>query len=342
MSWEIKCGDALERLREMPDESVQCCVTSPPYWGQRSYGSDEEIGQEPQLSDYIANLVATFDGVRRVLASDGTLWLNVGDTFSGGRNGKPGPQADGKHRARTRGWVPPQAAGGSGLANKQLCGVPWRLALALQEAGWFLRCDVIWEKPNTLPDGSARDRPSRNHEYIFLLTKQPRYFFDLDAIREESDPNQQAHNERYAKVYDAHTERSVPNGQPGNANNEGIHSRPGKGGRPKRSVWRVSTVPFADGHTATFPPKLIEPCVLAGSKPGDIVLDPFAGAATTGLVSTQLGRDFIGIELNPDYVTLGEDRIRRWEANPAGHLKNTPPLEGQLALATSTESEGAG
>lgn len=308
-SWRVIEGDCLDRLRELEAGSVQTCVTSPPYWGQRNYDHDLQVGLERTLGAYVDSLVAVFRLVRRVLADDGTAWLNLGDTYSGARNGKPGPQADAKHHGRTRGWVPPQAAGGSGLPLKNLCGVPWRVAFALQKDGWVLRSDVIWEKPNTIPD-PAQDRPSRNHEYIFLLTKRPRYYFDAGAIREDSAPAQQAHNERYAKVYDAHSERSVPAGQPGNVNNDGIHSRPGEGGRPKRTVWRVSTVPFAKGHTATFPPKLIEPCILAGSRVGDTVLDPFAGAGTTGLVATRHGRGFIGIELNPAYAEMARQRIR--------------------------------
>lgn len=306
--WEMRQGDALELLRAMPDESVHCCVTSPPYWGHRNYEHDGQIGLEATLDGYLSSLIAVFAEVRRVLRSDGTLWVNIGDTYSGARNGRPGPQADAKHHGRTRGWTPPQAAGGSGLANKQLCGVPWRLAFALQADGWWLRSDVIWEKPNTLPD-PAKDRLSRNHEYIFLLAKRPRYYFDADAIREESEPAQEAHNQRYARVYEAHTAASAANGQPGNVNNVGIHSRPGDGGRPKRTIWRVATTPFAEGHFATFPVKLVEPCLLAGCPEGGTVLDPFAGSGTTGMVALRHGRSFVGLELNAGYVELARRRI---------------------------------
>lgn len=275
VSWEIRQGDALDQLREMPAESAQCCVTSPPYFGLRDYGTSGQIGLEATPDEYVVALVAVFREVRRVLRRDGTLWLNLDDGFS----------------------------------DKQLRGMPWRVALALQADGWWLRCDVIWDKPNTLPEPSAKDRPARNHEYLFLLSRARHYHYDGLVIREESDPAQQAHNERYAKVYDAHTERTVPNGQPGNVNNAGIHSRPGPGGRPKRSVWRISTVPFA-GHFATFPPKLIEPCVLAGCPGGGTVLDPFAGSGTTGVVALRHGRSFIGIELNPIYAEMGRRRLR--------------------------------
>lgn len=180
--WHVQQGDALECLRGMADGSVQCCLTSPPYWGLRDYEVDGQIGLEETLASYVAKLVEVFTEVRRVLRDDGTLWLVLGDTYSGGRNGAPGRTSDSRHRARTRGWVPPQAKGGSGLANKQLCGVPWRVALALQDAGWWLRSEIIWHKVNAPVEGSVRDRPSRSHESVFLFARGPKYKYRLPAV----------------------------------------------------------------------------------------------------------------------------------------------------------------
>lgn len=296
---------------ELQGETVQTVVTSPPYWGLRDYGVERQIGLEASPEQYVERVVDVFRHVRRVLRNDGTAWLNLGDTYSGGRNGAPGPQADVRHPGRTRGWVPPQAAGGTGLAQKQLVGIPWRVALALQADGWFLRCDVIWAKSNFMPE-AVKDRPTRAHEYLFLLTKRPRYFYDADAVREPNvSPEQYEHTTRYAKEYEAHTDRieAGMGGQPGNVNNVGIHSRPGEPGRNLRSVWNIATTPFPEAHFATFPKKLVEPCVKAGSRPGDTVLDPFAGSGTTGVVALRLGRSFIGIELNPQYAELARRRI---------------------------------
>ena len=264
-TWEIRDGDAVARLRDMPAGSVQCCVTSPPYYGLRDYSAPGQIGLELTPDQYVAALVEVFRQVRRVLRADGTLWLNIGDSYNGymanqrgtslsGRNQQARPVFESGHGRRT-----------SEAKAKDLLGIPWMVAFALRADGWYLRSDIIWAKPNPMPE-SVTDRPTSAHEHIFLLAKSPRYFYDADAIREASDPEQEAHNQRYAKVYDGPS-TAPENGKPGSVNNGGIHSRPGPGGRNKRNVWEVATQPYAGAHFATFPPRLIEPCILAGTSP---------------------------------------------------------------------------
>jgi DNA modification methylase len=277
----IVVSDARDALRDVAAGTVRCAITSPPYLGMRDYGVDGQIGAKGcTIEQYVHDMVETFRGVRRALSDDGTLWLNLGD----------------------------------GLAKRQLMGLPWRVALALQADGWWLRCDVIWAKRNIKPEGTATDRPTRAHEYLFLLSKSRHYYYDADAVREPSvSPEQEAHNQKYAKVYDVHSRRaqSKLGIQPGNVGDVGIHSRPGREGRNRRSVWTVSSIRPRGAHFATFPPKLIEPCVLASSAPGDLVLDPFAGSGTTGVVALSHGRRFLGIELNPEYAKIARDRIAR-------------------------------
>ncbi len=432
MTWRLEQGDAVERLRELPAESVQACVTSPPYWGLRDYGTaaweggdsecdhagppkasersglkndgrpepgrkdyemaatvpfrdvcgkcgakriDSQLGLEPTPEEYVANLVAVFREVRRVLRDDGSVWLNLGDSYFGAGRG-PSDLADdrGFHTAVTRDGFPLKGVYRHGsLKSKDLVGIPWRVAFALQADGWWLRSDIIWNKPNPMPE-SVTDRPTRAHEYIFLLTKSARYFYDADAIREEGE---------------GRLDRSP--GSNGRIGVQGWKAEPLEeaNGRNKRSVWTVTTQPYPEAHFATFPPKLIEPCILAGSppkccgecgapwerevevgpekegiergknesahrahrwhpqraaggglgtreretlywcptctchyqedslatfKPDDsgrsVVLDPFAGSGTTGLVALRHDRSFIGIELNPDYCELARNRIR--------------------------------
>lgn len=263
-------GNSVDVARSLPPKSVQTIVTSPPYFGLRDYGSPGEFGAEATPTEFVANLVGLFRELRDVLSDDGTVWLNLGDSYGKG---------------------------------KQLLGIPWRVALALQDDGWILRSDIIWAKRNFMPE-AVTDRVTKAHEYIFMFTKKPKYYFDAAAIREDSDPGQEAHNEKYAREYSKHSSRAATTGQPGNVNNVGIHSRPGKPGRNKRSVWTVSTVPFNEAHFATYPPELIRPCILAGSRPGDTVLDPFSGSGTTGMVATLEGRKYVGIDLNRDYLDL--------------------------------------
>ncbi|MFN9480246.1 MAG: DNA-methyltransferase [Betaproteobacteria bacterium] len=257
-------GDALNALASLPDESIQCAVTSPPYWGLRDYGIAGQIGLEESLSQYINRLVAVFAQVGRVLRPDGTLWLNVGDGFTSGNRGYRAP--DRKNAARAMSIRPDTP---DGLKPKDLLGVPWRLAFALQEDGWFLRSDVVWHKPNAMPE-SVKDRPTRAHEYLFLLSRSERYYYDHHAVREPTANNQW---------------------------------------RARRSVWNVPTQTSGVEHFAAFPPALIEPCILSSSRPGDFVLDPFFGSGTVGLVCQRLGRRFVGIELNPRYVQIAIERI---------------------------------
>lgn len=331
-SWEIRKGDALEHLGAMPDGSVQCCITSPPYYGLRDYGHEQQIGLESTPDEYVCALVEVFRELRSVLRDDGTLWLNLGDCYAGswGAQSRGGPPSASStlegnghrgggakinalsrvqiaaHPKSTRTGSIPR---GADYKPKDLLGIPWMVAFALRADGWYLRSEIIWAKPNPMPE-NVRDRPTKAHEQVFLLSKSRRYHYDTDRIREDGVSKAQTeHNLRYAKVYDTHTANTVPHGQPGNVNHEGIHSRPGPGGHNKPTVWSVATVPFSDAHFATFPPKLIEPMVLAGCPEGGTILDPFAGAGTTGVVALRHNRSFIGIELNPTYVALARRRI---------------------------------
>lgn len=257
-------GDAEELLRRLPSSFFRCCVTSPPYWGLRDYGAQGQIGAEDDPDEYVERLVAVFEQVRRVLKEDGTFWLNVGDSYTSGNRGYRAP--DKKHPIRAMSY---RARTPDGLKPKDLVGIPWRLAFALQKAGWYLRSDIIWEKPNCMPE-SVKDRPTRCHEYIFLLSKSPHYYYDYESIKEAK-------------------------------------------GRNRRTIWSIPTEPFPGAHFATFPPSLIEPCIIAGSEPGDWVLDPFFGAGTVGVVCEQQRRNYVGIELNPDYVRMAVERIRKTE-----------------------------
>jgi site-specific DNA-methyltransferase (adenine-specific)/site-specific DNA-methyltransferase (cytosine-N4-specific) len=263
----VMVGDAGAILRNIPDESFQCCVTSPPYWGLRDYGIPNQIGAETNLEDYLCNLTAVFREVRRTLREDGTLWLNIGDSYTSGNRTWRDP--DKKNPARAMEYRPPTP---DGLKPKDLIGVPWRLAFALQADGWYLRSDIIWNKPNCQPE-SVKDRPTRSHEYIFLLSKSERYYYDFASVREQ-------------------------------ANGSGRQ-------RNRRTVWSINTEPFPDAHFATFPPALVEPCVIAGSREGDHVLDPFFGAGTVGVVCNNLHRTFLGIELKEEYAEIARQRLGR-------------------------------
>ena len=346
---EIHCGDAREILATLPSESVHTCVTSPPYWGLRDYGVDGQIGLERTPQEYVSNLVLVFREVRRVLKVDGTLWLNLGDCYATGagkvgdcpgggeqgarwkgeatrvRDTKRGYRADrlangrgdspGIFRKKTRadrdrnhcgkntsivGMGPmtqPNRMPIEGLKPKDLVGIPWRVAFALQQDGWYLRSDIIWSKPNPMPE-SVSDRPTKSHEYIFLLSKSERYYYQSAAIAEESTSD---HSSGVTK----------------RANNlqqwrSGFSTRVPWDRRPlrnRRTVWTVATQPLAEAHFATFPPKLIKPCILAGCPPGGTVLDPFFGAGTTGLVAAENGCSCIGIEINPEYIEIARRRL---------------------------------
>ncbi len=262
---DILVGDCRKLLQQIPDGTLQMCVTSPPYWGLRDYGVAGQIGAESTIDAYCADLVAVFREVRRTLRDDGTLWLNIGDSYTSG--GRTWRDVDDKNSARGMDYRAPTPAG---LKPKDLIGVPWRLAFALQADGWYLRTDIIWSKPNGQPE-SVRDRPVRSHEYVFLLSKSERYFYDADAIRELTAD--------------------------------------GKGTRNRRSVWSLHTEPYAGAHFAVFPPELARLCILGGSQPGSVVLDPFLGSGTTGMVALQHGRGFTGIELKEEYAALARERI---------------------------------
>lgn len=300
-------GDAVEQMRSLPDTSVDCVVTSPPYYGLRDYGGlAGQVGLEDTPAEYVARLVEVFREARRVLADDGTLWVNLGDSYayppgSSGKQGRTGQRAD-------RTFTADQVRGTRSVPPKNLLGVPWRVAFALQDDGWVLRSEIIWAKRNIMPE-SVTDRVTRAHEQVFMLTKGPKYFYDAEAIREDSDPEQEQHNQRYAREYTKHTRRAAETGQPGNVNNIGIHSRPGRGGRNARSVWTISSTPLKEAHFATFPVELPRRCIAAGCKPDGTVLDPFSGAGTTAIAAQQLGRRAIGIDLNPAYHDIALRRM---------------------------------
>lgn len=256
----IVIADAKRVLQSVGASTFQTTITSPPYWSLRDYGIEGQIGLEASVDQYIADLVEIFEEVRRTTSDDGTLWLNIGDSYtSGGRNRRA---PDKKNPIRAMDVRPPTP---DGLKPKDLIGVPWKLAFALQEAGWFLRADLIWHKPNCQPE-SVRDRPTRAHEYLFLFSKSERYTYHSEAVR---GPNE----------------------------------------RNLRTVWDIHTRPLKDAHFATFPIELVEPCVLLGSSPDDLVLDPFIGAGTTGLAALETGRRFLGVELNPRYAEIAEARL---------------------------------
>ena len=303
-SFSLLLGNCLDVLSALPESSVQCCVTSPPYWGLRNYGVDGQLGLEETPDAYVANMVAVFRAVRRVLRDDGTLWLNLGDSYSGaaGGNNRGEGAGGGKERGKAMGFgtLPKRKDLEGGLKHKDLAGIPWRVAFALQADGWWLRQDIIWYKPNPMPE-SVTDRCTKAHEYIFLLTKSAKYFYDNEAVKEKSLHVGVTH--RAANKGKAHSEEA------------GLDTRPKVDWttpetRNKRSVWTVATKPYKDAHFATFPPKLIEPCILAGSAADTLVLDPFSGAGTTGVVAVQHGRRYIGIELNPDYLEMSRKRIQ--------------------------------
>ena len=306
----IHTGDCLEVLKTLPDESVHCCVTSPPYYALRDYGMEEQIGREATPKEYISRLTEVFTEVRRVLRSDGTLWLNIADTYAG--KGNQGDFVDPKNPKGRNGQAVALNYKVEGCKPKDMIGIPWMLAFALRDSGWYLRNDIIWMKENPMPE-SCKDRCSRCYEHIFLLSKSRKYFFDAKAISEPIAPATAEWLKRGMKGGNKYG-KPVP-GQPQTQ----TINRPRAHGeitdsminpmRNKRDVWVVNTVPFKGGHYAAYPPKLVEPCLLAGCPEGGIVLDPFFGSGTTGMVAKQMGRHYIGIELNPEYAELAKARI---------------------------------
>jgi len=361
----IHCGDALTVLQGLPDNVIQCCVTSPPYWGLRDYGNnDTGIGLEPTFDEYLARIVAVFREVRRVLRDDGTLWLNMGDSYAGGGNNAGNTKEISAKQGSNRGNRYEKKLVPHGLKPKDLIGQPWRVAFALQADGWYLRSDIIWHKPNPMPE-SVTDRPTKSHEYIFLMTKSARYYYNADAVRE-------APAQDYGRRPDDYNGRDFNwTKEKGGIRTTDKWSNPL--GRNRRTVWTIPTAPFPQAHFATFPPKLVEPCIMAGTPPkccgvcgapweavverkatnhkarqdrqdatggamtggvgknfpdvdraitgyrptcdhGDgsgrsIVLDPFMGSGTVALVAKELNRDYVGIEMNPEYIVMAEKRL---------------------------------
>lgn len=323
----IEFGDCRDTMRRWAQQGIkaQMCVTSPPYFGLRDYGHPGQIGLEQTPDEYITAMVEVFRCVWDVLADDGVLWLNIGDSYAAQRSGthqpaetlaggKGGKMADGSsvNRDRHDGYNPTRNAAAIGLKHKDLIGIPWRLAFALQADGWYLRQDIIWHKPNPMPE-SVRDRCTKAHEYIFLLSKSERYFFDSEAMKEPAVSDKPAGNKRhkYADAYASGTSKEHRT-KAGLLALQGVEWET----RNRRSVWTVATKPYKGAHFATFPPALIEPCILAGSRPGDVVLDPFMGSGTTAAVALQHGRQYLGCELNPDYKPLQDERISPHTAGP--------------------------
>lgn len=338
MDWLNRChfGDCLDVLRRMPGGIAQTCVTSPPYFGLRDYGHAGQIGLEDTPEAFIAKLVGVFREVRRVLRDDGTCWVNMGDSYATDPKGPEGGKAtsglagggDYQHSTTPPGlgkWSYRQA----GYKRKDLLGVPWMLAFALRADGWYLRQDIIWHKPNPMPE-SVKDRCTKSHEYIFLLSKSQRYYFDNGAIQEDAEGGEpgNVNPAKGAAAYEAgdnkhrtkagllaysFKRRTATEGKPGapDQHRDDRDDIAYIGRRNKRDVWTVATKPYAGAHFATFPPELIEPCILAGAPAGGVVLDPFFGSGTTGEVAQNLGRHFIGCELNPVYKPLQDERTRQ-------------------------------
>lgn len=291
----IFLSDCITGLQSLPDKSINCCVTSPPYYGLRDYGMDGQIGLEETPEAYIAKMVEVFREVKRVLRDDGTLWLNIGDSYSGsGGAGNQFGQLEKKGFKKYK-------QGNTGLKPKDLIGIPWMLAFTLRADGWYLRQDIIWHKPNPMPE-SVTDRCTKSHEYIFLLSKSAKYYYDYETIREEIKETNLGFISARART---------ASGALGGKNQHNMERRDYDEikGANKRSVWTVTTKPFKESHFATFPEDLIAPCVLAGCPENGIVLDPFMGAGTTALVARKLNRNYVGFELNPEYKKIAEKRL---------------------------------
>lgn len=304
MAERFLLGDALEQLRTMPPESVHTCVTSPPYYNLRDYGTEGQIGNEASVEEYINTLVRIFREVRRVLRPDGTLWVNIGDSYAT-RSGNQPPTNTRNSCGHTAKKTP------TGYKYKDMIGVPWLLAFALRADGWYLRQDIIWNKSNCMPE-AVKDRCTKSHEYVFLLSKSERYYFDAQAISEPA--TSEKGNARTFRGGGAYTGgRAHDNSAQVKRESHGNVENP-TGRRNKRDVWTISTTGFRGAHFAVFPEKLVEPCILAGCPAGGVVLDPFMGSGTTGVVAKRLGRDFVGVEINPEYVKMATARIA--EAKP--------------------------
>lgn len=318
-------GHCLDVLKTFPDNFVSTVVTSPPYWGLRDYGVDGQIGLEATVEEYVSNLVSVFREVKRVLKDDGTLWLNLGDVYAGSGRGR---NADGKGNPGNNHFQSVGQVTGivsitksvDGLKPKDLIGLPWRLAFALQQDGWYLRQDIVWNKPNAMPE-SVRDRPTKSHEYIFLLSKSPKYYYDHESIKEPAVYGQQdVRGSEGAfgppqRAKRTSKEKGSFNGKYGHEAFRAIRDK-----RNKRSVWTVATKPLKEAHFATFPEALIEPCILAGAPAEGIVMDPFFGSGTVGRVAAKHNRNFIGIELNPGYIEISDRLLSNVQLELINHF----------------------
>jgi DNA modification methylase len=308
---KIFTGDALTILRTLPSRIVQTCVTSPPYWGLRDYGVKGQLGLEKTPAQYVARIVDLFREVRRVLREDGTLWLNLGDCYAQSMYGSGGGWAKKKNEYTNAPAQDRSLFKYPGymhrLKNKDLVGIPWRVALALQADGWYLRQDIIWHKPNPMPE-SVTDRCTKAHEYLFFLSKSSRYYFDSEAIKERAAQNRWS-GKKSMNLKNSKDRDGIFGGLTRERDMMPEY-------RNRRSVWTVATKPYRGAHFATFPPGLIEPCISAGTPAGGLVLDPFLGSGTTAAVASGLQRHYIGIELNPAYVKLARSRLREFAQSP--------------------------
>lgn len=306
--YEIKQGDSLAVLREMPSDSVDCCVTSPPYWGLRDYGVDGQIGLEATPDAFVGRLVEVFREVRRVLKEDGTCWVNLGDSYNAHPGQRKTTDKAGSKQNTSEGSIGAPSRNVVSLKPKDLVGIPWRVAFALQADGWWLRQDIIWHKPNPMPE-SVRDRCTKAHEYVFLLTKSAKYFWDAEAMSEPLARPEEVNRKTPAvfggadKWIDAKKQSRLHSG------NE--YKGTPTGTRNRRSVWTIATQPTPEAHFATFPLELPEMCLRAGCPIDGVVLDPFNGAGTTGLAALKNGRKYVGIELNPEYIAITHARFQK-------------------------------
>lgn len=331
----ILLGDAGEMLRTLPDKCVQMCVTSPPYWGLRDYGVSGQLGLEATPEEYVAKMVQVFREVRRVLRDDGTCWVNLGDTYNAAGRKTHGTRIGYKQQTNRASAIGADVnrCTSPDLKSKDLIGIPWHVAFALQSDGWYLRSDIIWHKSNPMPE-SVKDRPTKSHEYLFLLSKQEQYYYDADSVKVKSSPDSHARYARgrsdYHKWADGGPGNQTPAKTMAHMRKPGVNPKCAESGsgikqntsfsaackdlvdfRNIRTVWTLSTEAFPEAHFATFPKALVRPCILAGSRIGDVVLDPFMGSGTVAVVAQNLGRNWIGIELNPDYKAMAERRIKR-------------------------------
>lgn len=349
-------GDIRTIARQLPAQSVQCIVTSPPYWGLRDYGHPDQIGHEPTPEAYVQTMVDIFGELRRVLRDDGTLWLNLGDTYASSTKGSGGPSKKQLSNAGSRYEMSQRLI--TGLTSKNLLGIPWRTALALQADGWILRSDIIWHKPNGMPE-SVTNRPTKSHEYIFLFSKSTQYYYDYEAIKEPAvDTGGGPFSDKYAEAQPAHGGKSRYRSKRDSFKRSGSKREPAILGqnygthrpdreeseydtttRNKRSVWTVNTEPCQDAHFAVFPSALIEPCILAGCPPNGIVLDPFFGSGTVGEVCVKTGRNWLGVELNPDYIKIANKRVAGTQ--PALFAPDGTVLNGHKQLSFNIEQEAA-